>query len=251
MTHSRMHTGLSIMALAATLVVSTWALQRVGVVDMTTARAAYAEYSASSRIDEHFALHAVRKLQIGTGPNDLEGWLNTDIEPRAGQVFLDASKPFPMPDSSVHYIYAEQVIEHIPFAGGMVMLRESHRVLAPGGVLRVATPNLERLLALFDHEKTIDEQRFMDAQLKMVGLTVHEPERPLFILNTYFHDWGHRFLYDQQTLKSAAETAGFRDVSFKRHGESDHAALKNVERHIDVIGRDIDEYVTMIVEAKK
>lgn len=47
------------------------------------------------------------------------------------------------------------------------------------------------------------------ATLKMVGLRVKEPERPLFIMNTYFHAWGHRFLYDRQTLQSALESVDF------------------------------------------
>jgi predicted SAM-dependent methyltransferase len=202
-------------------------------------------------IEQYLASTGVRKLQIGAGPNNLPGWLNTDIEPRQGQAFLDAMKPFPIPDSSLNYIYAEQVIEHLPFEGGMVMLRESYRVLAPGGKLRVATPDLRRIVALFDQDDTEAERRFMTAQLKMLGLTVKEPERPLFIMNIYFHAWGHRFLYDRQTLQSALESVGFRDVRFVGHGESDDPQLRNVERHIYEIGSDIDEYVTMIVQASK
>jgi predicted SAM-dependent methyltransferase len=230
-------------------VVSTWALPRAGLTEAV--KRWLGESSAPTKIDAYLASHDVRKLQIGAGPNNLDGWLNTDIEPRAGQVFLDASKRFPIPDSAIHYIYAEQVIEHLTFEGGMTMLRESHRVLAQGGKLRVATPNLERLLALFDQQSSPEEERFMEAQLKMVRLTVPLGERPLFILNTYSQAWGHRFLYDQQTLGSAARAAGFREVQFKRHRESDHPALADVERHIDIIGRDIDEYVTMIVEVTK
>jgi predicted SAM-dependent methyltransferase len=240
-----------IAALLLTLwaVASTWALPRAGLPE--SVRRWFSESSAPRKIEAHLASHDVRKLQIGAGPNNLDGWLNTDIEPRAGQVFLDASKPFPIPDSSIHYIYAEQVIEHIPFDGGMTVLRESHRVLVPGGILRIATPDLARLLALFDERSSPEEERFMQAQLKMSRLNVAPRERPLFILNTYLQAWGHRFLYDPQTLGSAAQIAGFREVQFKRHRESDHTALANVERHIDIIGRDIDEYVTMIVEVTK
>jgi predicted SAM-dependent methyltransferase len=211
----------------------------------------YAVFFARMTIKHYLASTEVRKLQIGAGPNNLPGWLNTDIEPREGQAFLDAMKPFPIPDHSLNYIYAEQVIEHLPFEGGMVMLRESHRVLAPGGKLRVATPDLRQLVALFDQDDTEAERRFMTAQLKMVGLNVKEAERPLFIMNTYFHAWGHQFLYDRQTLQSALESVGFRDIRLVRHGESDDPQLRNVERHIYEIGSDIDEYVTMIVQAPK
>jgi predicted SAM-dependent methyltransferase len=157
----------------------------------------------------------------------------------------------PIPDNSLHYIYSEQVIEHLPFGHGMVMLPESHRTLAPGGKLRLATPDLRKLVALFDQDDTEAERRFIAAQVKRkrVDLSVKEPERPVFIMNIYLHGFGHQFVYDRQTLQSALESVGFRDVRFLRHGESDDPELRNVERHRYVVGSDIDEYVTMIAEA--
>lgn len=229
--------------------VSIWAMEQVGVLEIVQRH--YAAFSARTTIERYLASTGVRKLQIGAGTNSLPGWLNTDIEPREGQAFLDAMKPFPIPDNSLKYVYAEQVIEHLPFDGGMDMLRESHRVLAPGGKLRVATPDLRQLVALFDQDLTESERRFMTAQLKLERVSVKEAESPLFIMNMYFYRWGHQFLYDQQTLRSALEAVGFRDVRFLRHGESDDPELRNVERHIYVVGTDIDKYVTMIVQATK
>src|SRR5262245_6846979 len=237
------------LVLSSVVILSVWAMGKVGVLKIVLLE--YAALSARTTIERYLASTGVRKLQIGAGPNNLPGWLNTDIEPRQGQAFLDAMKPFPIPDNSLNYVYAEQVIEHLPFEGGMVMLRESYRALAPGGKLRVATPDLGQLVALFDQADTEAERRFMTAQLKRENLSVKEPERPLFTMNMYFRAWGHQFLYDRQTLKSALESVGFRDVRFLHHNESDDPELRNVERHIYVIGSDIDEYVTMIVQASK
>jgi predicted SAM-dependent methyltransferase len=248
--------------LSSVVILSVWTVASIWVMHKRIARIVYQEYiafSAPITIKRYLASTGVRKLQIGAGPNNLLGWLNTDIEPGEGQAFLDATKPFPIPDKSLHYVYAEQVIEHLPFEGGMVMLRESYRTLAPGGKLRVGTPDLRKLIALFDQDETEAERRFMTAQLKanaMVRLNVKEPERPLFIMNTYFYNWGHQFLYDRQTLLSALESVGFRDVRFVRYGESDDPELRNMERNTyftgsDVAARDIDEYVTMIAEASK
>ena len=55
---------------------------------------------ASPRIDQYIRNNPVRKLQIGAGENSKPGWLNTDIEPLAGQAYLDAGRPFPLPDRS-------------------------------------------------------------------------------------------------------------------------------------------------------
>jgi predicted SAM-dependent methyltransferase len=242
----------SVVILSVWTVTSIWVMHKVGFREC--AKIVYREYaalSAPTTIKRYLASTGVRKLQIGAGRNNLPGWLNTDILPREeGQAFLDATKPFPIPDNSLHYVYAEQVIEHLPFEAGMVMLRESHRTLAADGKLRVATPDLRKLVALFDQDDSEAERRFMTAQLKMVGLSVKESERPLFIMNTYFREWGHQFLYDRQTLQSALESAGFRDVRFLPHSESDDPELRNVERHIYQVGSDV-EYVTMIVQASK
>jgi predicted SAM-dependent methyltransferase len=230
-------------------ITSIWAMGGVGVLGIVVRE--YRAFFTRTTIERYLASTGVRKLQIGAGPNNLPGWLNTDIEPREGQAFLDATKPFPIPDNSLNYVYAEQVIEHLPFESGMVMLRESYRTLAPGGKLRIATPDLRQLVALFDQDDTEAERRFMTALLKMERLSVKEPERPLFVMNTYFHAWGHQFLYDNQSLQSALESVGFRNVRFLRHNESDDPELRNVERHIYSIGSDIDEYATMIVQASK
>jgi len=67
-------------------------------------------------------------LQIGAADNNKPGLLNTDIEPSIGQAYLDASKPFPLPDRSFK-VFSEQVIEHITYETGLVMLKESYRIL--------------------------------------------------------------------------------------------------------------------------
>jgi Methyltransferase domain len=92
----------------------------------------FIERATPGVIDEYIRTHAVRKLQIGAGGNNKTGWLNSDIEPVIGLAYLDASKPFPLPDRSFQYVYSEQVIEHITYEEGLVMLKESYRVLTPG-----------------------------------------------------------------------------------------------------------------------
>jgi len=202
-------------------------------------------------IDDYLASTPEPKLQIGAGSNNLAGWLNTDIEPRPGQAYLDAMRPFPIPDNTLQYVYAEQVIEHLPYEGGLVMLRESYRTLKPGGRLRIATPDLHQLLVLFDAESTPAEGRFMEKQLGLEKISVAPVEQPLFALNLYFRAWGHQFLYDQRAMVAALGSVGFRDIRRYRRFEADVPDLRTVEQHVKIIGADVDEYVTMIVQATK
>lgn len=239
-------------------VASAWAVHRVGVAGVlrrvgapSDVQQKYAAYRSGAIIDDYLNSHAVRKLQIGAGPNNLPDWLNTDIEPIEGQAFLDAGAPFPLPDNSIHYIYAEQLIEHLNPVQATVMLRESYRTLKPEGRLRLATPDLDRMVAMFDEVETDEERRFITAMSKFARISVNDADRPVYILNVFFRRWGHQFLHNQQSLASALKSAGFKDVRVVRYGESDHAALRNIERHIAYVGPDIDLFSTMVVEATK
>ena len=104
------------------------------------------------RIADYIRNHAVRKLQIGAGGagrfTQFSDWLNTDVEPIAGEAYLDATKPFPIPDGALSIIFSEQVSEHLSYRDGLAMLRESYGTLNPGGKIRIATPNL---LSCFMH----------------------------------------------------------------------------------------------------
>ena len=98
----------------------------------------------------HFAQTREPKLHLGCGDHLLDGWLNTDRWPRCHSVArLDASRRFPLPDNSFVYVYSEHMIASLSFSEARTMLRECHRVLAPGGKLRVATTDLSFLIRLY------------------------------------------------------------------------------------------------------
>ena len=125
-------------------------------------RQKYWAWRAPSQVRAHFARTTRPKLQIGTGPNPLPGWLNTTLYPfTPGTVFLDATKPFPMPDSSQDYIFSEHVIEHLEFDDAAFMLRECQRVLKPKGRIRLATPDLAQILAIYTNPDGAPQQAYI------------------------------------------------------------------------------------------
>ena len=50
--------------------------------------------------------------------------------------FLDATTRWPLEDSSVSHVYADNVIEHITLDAGRAMLAEASGACSPGGVIR-------------------------------------------------------------------------------------------------------------------
>jgi len=55
----------------------------------------------------------------------------------------------PYADESFHAIYHSHVLEHFPRNQAITFLRECHRLLTRGGVIRVAVPDLEQIARLY------------------------------------------------------------------------------------------------------
>ena len=219
---------------------------------------AYGVYNRDQRnvIPDYLRTHAVKKLQIGAGGagggREFAGWLNTDIEPVAGEGYLDATKRFPVPDGALSYIFSEHLIEHLSYRDGSAMLRESYRTLKQGGKVRIATPDLSRLVKLFQTSKTDEMRDYINGKLgaaywpETLPLTV-SPE--CVILNYELKSFGHRFVYDPQTLRESLQRAGFQAIEEFAPGESDDPQLRGLEvRHAS---RDhaVNDYETMVFQA--
>jgi predicted SAM-dependent methyltransferase len=204
------------------------------------------------RIEAYLRDHVVRLLQLGTGGNVYEGWLNTDVvdfKRKNEIVYLDARKPFPLPSESFDAVFSEHMLEHLTYEDGLSCLRESCRVLRPGGRIRIATPSIDRLIRLYDAEQSELQRRYVrwsvDSFVDGTGAYL-----PGFVLNNFFRDWGHRFIYDTQTLPHALETAGFVDVEEQRIGESDDPRLAGLERHLETTA-EFNELETIVFEGRR
>lgn len=79
------------------------------------------------------------RLNIGAGGTVIPGYTPLDIKDG-----VEAGK-LPYADESVDEIYASHVLEHIPHARTALVLQEWRRVLKPGGVVRIAVPDFDKL----------------------------------------------------------------------------------------------------------
>jgi predicted SAM-dependent methyltransferase len=104
--------------------------------------------------------HPALRLHIG-GRITHPDWKIFNIEPGPNVDFVghcaDLSR---FADASVLEIYASHVIEHLGYHKELPSaLREFHRVLVPGGLLRVSVPDLDTLCRLFlDRELALDQR---------------------------------------------------------------------------------------------
>jgi len=162
------------------------------------------------------------RLNLGCGGRPFAGWINIDLLPSSPgpDVLLDLCRAMPLPDQTVDLIYSEDVLEHLTLPDGKRLLRECHRILVPGGTMRLLTPNL-RVLA----EDYVDRsQRFLAWYGSQYG-TRYFAE----ILNHGMRAWGHRFVYDDEMLTRELAIVGF-DVEAQAMNKSDCAGLRGLDR---------------------
>ena len=73
-------------------------------------------------------------------------------------------------DASCAEIYASHVLEHLGYNGELQeTLKGFHRVLAPGGRLRVSVPDMDTLCRLFVHPETTAEDKFLIMRMLFGG----------------------------------------------------------------------------------
>lgn len=170
-----------------------------------------------------------RKLHLGCGLHPLEGWLNSDLFPTERTILhLDVARLFPFGDELFDWIYSEHLIEHLPFTGGQRKLRECHRVLRSGGRIRIATPDLAFLLALYRDAPSDLERDYVRRATSLYYPSAAAPAA-VFAINNFFRNWGHRFLYDEATLRDALARVGFVDIARVELNQSEHEAFRGLE----------------------
>jgi predicted SAM-dependent methyltransferase len=203
------------------------------------------------QVERYLRQNRVRKLHLGCGNLMLPGWLNTDAFPRHPRVtFLDATAAYPLPQGVFDFVYSEHMIEHIPFAAAQGMLSHSYKALRSGGVIRIATPDLEKILALRGPDIGAVQRRYMSETVERIMPEALSPNF-CFYLNIFVREWGHVFIYDRATLAALLKSVGFADVVYREVGESDHAELRGIERHGAEIGEEFNRIETMVLEARR
>lgn len=89
-------------------------------------------------------------LNIGCGRRAHPDWANLDCVASApGVIVHDARKGLPFSDATFDVVYHSHILEHFRHDEAPAFLRECHRVLRPGGILRVAVPDLEQICRLY------------------------------------------------------------------------------------------------------
>jgi predicted SAM-dependent methyltransferase len=93
----------------------------------------------------------VVRLNWGCGSHVARGWINSDIKKAPGiDLVADIRDGLPMATGSIDYAVSVHALPELQYAALVPALRELHRVLKPGGVLRLVLPDLDRAIAAYE-----------------------------------------------------------------------------------------------------
>jgi len=152
-------------------------------------------------------------INLGSGHWKFDGWVNVDLDLGSRpDVCADLSAGLPFCDLCADFMHSEDFIDQLTLEQAARFLRECHRILKHGGVIRVLTPDVEQLARMYLHEPEALKALWRDH----VGVPL-EYGTAAEILNLGMRFAGHTFLYDAETFARLAADCGFRAerVSFQ------------------------------------
>jgi predicted SAM-dependent methyltransferase len=205
-----------------------------------------------------------KRLNVGCGRAPSAGWLNYDNSPtvwlakaplltrllhragvidagsfefaafcRANPILHANAKRIPHASGTVDVIYSSHMIEHLVRDDAWAFLVECHRVLRPGGRLRLVVPDLH--LLAHQYLECGDADNFL-------GHLQFETDRPAGLLAKLkwllFGGRGHHWMYDARSLGALLEEAGFVEVETMEPGQTripDPGGLDLRERQINSV----------------
>lgn len=92
----------------------------------------------------------MKLLNLGCGINYHPLWINIDFVSTGPDVMAhNLLSGIPFPDHSFDVVYHSHVLEHFSREDAQDFIAECYRVLKPGGLLRVAVPDLEEIVKCY------------------------------------------------------------------------------------------------------
>lgn len=173
-------------------------------------------------------------VQLGSGSNPFEGWLNVDVSAATQpDLVLDLRGGFPAPASSVRRVYSEHVFEHLELPDAQQVLHDLRLALEPSGVVRIAMPDLDAIIERYQGDWR-DQEWLADRSYAHI-------DSPAHMLNFGLRSWGHKYIYSYDELALRLRLAGFTEIQRVAWGESSDPELRGRETRPDSL---------LIVEAR-
>ena len=144
------------------------------------------------------------KVHLGAGPINIQGWVSIDARD-ASHVHLQ-SEGFALDefaDGAISEIYMCHVFEHFSFEEVEVILRNLHKKLKVGGLLRLSVPDFDSLVTVYHANEN---------NLELIKLALMGGQ-------DYAHNF-HKSVFNRATLSRLLVEQGFSHVEkWETHAE--------------------------------
>jgi predicted SAM-dependent methyltransferase len=177
------------------------------------------------------------RLHLGCGKRDFPGFVNVDFADHPHiHHRRDVRDLGIFPDASAELIYASHLLQYFDREEALQVLREWYRVLRKGGILRLAVPDLGKLVEVYGATGNLSD--ILGPLFgKMAGAS-----------GTIYH----RTVYDYTSLRSLVEQAGFREFRTYDWRATDHAQFDDhSQAYFPHMQKELGLLVSLNVEAAK
>jgi predicted SAM-dependent methyltransferase len=173
------------------------------------------------------SLGSVSRLLSAVGLLDKSQAEFVDFAERNAIEYADATK-IPCEDGVCEVLYSSHMVEHLDPDEAKSFLREAMRILRPGGIMRIAVPDIQKHVS--DYCETGDADKF----LASTHMCINRPKGlrqklRMLIVGTRHHQW----MYDGKSLSKLFVEQGFANPIVQSPGETlilDPSALDLNER---------------------
>ena len=165
------------------------------------------------------------KLNLGASPIwSKKGWHTLDhklSQSTDNAIAGDASNIL-LPDESCEIVFCSHVFEHIPHIRLPMVISEINRVLKPGGLLRILTPDLESIARAYINkdDKFFNDAKDEDESLRtdlgyggsFVNFIVSPGQDTALLdrdLGSFIAGYAHLYSYDYEMMKILFTKLGF------------------------------------------
>jgi predicted SAM-dependent methyltransferase len=177
----------------------------------------------------------IKRLNWGCGSWTPEGWINSDIKDGPGiDVVCNILNGLPLESGSIDYAVSIHALPEMTFPTLVPVLSELRRVLKPGGVLRLALPDLDKGIAAYQRR---DREYFLvpDEDAESIGAK--------FVVQMLWYGYS-KLLFTRDFIEEMLRKAGFSRVT--------HCAFKEtVAPWQEIVDLDNRERESLFVEAMK
>jgi predicted SAM-dependent methyltransferase len=187
-------------------------------------------------------------IQYGCGLSAPMGWRNFDASPTLrferlpviGRFYTkndirfpmnveygDIVKGLPIEINSCKGIYCSHILEHLSLNDFRIALKNTYRILQPGGVFRLVLPDLEYYINQY-HNNNSTDAALLFMQETSLGYE-HRPKKLKSFISSWIGNSHHFWMWDYKSISQELLNAGFANVQRANYNSSKDSYFKSVE----------------------